>query len=83
MFKNEIKRKLGIKNEILPFCLNMITRNKMIVSGIKSVLSSTQTQMRLRLNGEVLCVLGDDLQIVEIGGGDVYIKGSIKGVEFE
>lgn len=83
MFKNEIRRKLGIKNEMLPFCLNMICRDKMIVSGIKNVLSSSQSQLRLRLNGEVLSVVGEDMQIVEIGGGDIYVKGLIKGVEFE
>lgn len=83
MFKNEIKQKLGIKSEILPFCLNMICRDKMIVSGIKGVLLSSQTELRLRLKGEVLTISGEDMQIVEIGGGDIYVKGLIKGVEFE
>lgn len=83
MFKDEIKQKLNIKGELMPFCMTMICRNKMMVSGIKSVISSSQTHMRLRLNGEILNISGDDMQIVQIGGGDVYIKGEIRSVEFE
>lgn len=83
MFKDEIKQKLNLKNELLPFCITMISRNKMMISGIKSVIASSQTHIRLRLNGEMLTVSGNDLQIVQIGGGDVYIKGEITGVAFE
>ena len=78
-----MKRKLDIKNEILPFALTMLSRNKMTISGVKSVMLSNETGLKFRLVGGVLTVEGSGLQIVEIGGGDVYVKGEIGGLHFE
>lgn len=83
MFKSEMKKKLDIKSEVLPFTLTMLSRSKMMVSGVKNVLSSTGTELKLRLYGSMLSVSGKDLQIVEIGGGDVYVKGFVGGLQFE
>ena len=83
MFKNEIKKKLDIKSEILPFTLTMLSRSKMMISGVKNVLLSSDSALKFRLSSGSLTVTGSDLQIVEIGGGDVYVKGVVGGVQFE
>lgn len=78
-----MKRKLNIKNEILPFTLTMLSRSKMMVSGIKSVMLSGDKELKFRLPSGSVTITGEDLQIVEIGGGDVYVKGNIGGISFE
>ena len=83
MFLDEIRNKLGACGEILPFTLAMLSRDKLVISGIKSVLSVEEGLVRLRLAGAKVAVSGKDLTIAEIGGGDVYIKGRIGGVNFE
>lgn len=83
MFKEEIKRKLDIKNEILPFTLTMLSRSKMMISGVKNVMLSDEKQLKFRLTSGVVVITGEGLKIVEIGGGDVYVKGYIGGVQFE
>ena len=83
VFKDEVKRKLDIKSEIMPFTLTMLSRSKLIISGVKSVMLSNESQLKFRLTSGIATVSGEDLQIVEIGGGDVYIKGYIGGVSFE
>ncbi len=67
----------------MPFTLAMLSRDKLVISGIKSVLSVDEGLVRLRLAGAKVAVSGKDLTIAEIGGGDVYIKGRIGGVNFE
>ena len=83
MFKDEIAKKLNVKKDIMPFTLTMLSRSKMMISGVKNVLSSTDSALRFRLASGSLKVSGEELKIVEIGGGDVYVKGRISGVQFE
>ena len=83
MFKDEIMEKLNIKREVFPFTLTMLSRSKVVISGVKNVLSSSEKALKFRLASGSLTVSGDGLQIVEIGGGDVYIKGLVAGVQFE
>ena len=83
VFKDEVKRKLDIKSEIMPFTLTMLSRSKLIISGVKNVLLSSETQLRFRRTSGIATVSGEGLQIVEIGGGDAYVKGYIGGVLFE
>jgi len=83
VFKDEVKKKLNIKNEIMPFTLSMLSRTKMMISGVKNVMLSSGELLRFRLNSGAVEIVGEGLQIVEIGGGDVYVKGNIGGVHFE
>jgi len=61
----------------------MLSRSKVIISGVKSVLSSSGEALKLRLNAGVVTLYGENLQIVEIGGGDAYVKGLVGGMSFE
>ena len=83
MFKDEVKRKLDIKSEIMPFTLTMLSRSKLFISGVKSVMLSNEAQLKFRLTSGIVTISGEGLQIVEIGGGDAYVKGYIGGVLFE
>ena len=83
VFKDEMIKKLNVKREVLPFTLTMLSRSKMMISGVKNVLSSSEKSLKFRLASGSLTVSGDGLQIVEIGGGDVYVKGLVEGVQFE
>ena len=76
-------KKLNVKREILPFTLTMLSRSKMMISGVKNVLLSSENALKFRLASGSLTVSGETLQIVEIGGGDVYVKGLVTGVQFE
>lgn len=78
-----MQRKLNIKSEILPFTLTMLSRSKMMISGVKSVMLSDEKQLKFRLAGGAVTVSGEGLQIVEIGGGDAYVRGEVGGIQFE
>lgn len=83
MFEDEIKRKLAAGDAVIPFTVCMLSKSRLVVSGVRSVLKVSEEQITLRLTGETLSVDGAELRIVEIGGGDAYITGSIGGLSFE
>ncbi len=82
MFKDELKRKLKVGQELLPFALTMLARDKLAVSGVKNVMLSTGEEVRLKIAGGALSVAGEGLRILEIGGSDIYVKGDIRRLEF-
>ncbi len=83
MFKNEIKAKFRLKDELFPFALNMLGRGKLVVSGVKRVVEANEEFLKIRVGNENLIVEGKGLSIAEIGGGDVYVEGEIQSVAFE
>lgn len=83
MFKDEIFKKLGVEQNLFPFSVCMLSRGKLVVSGVKRILTATEGEITLRLRPDVLSVTGEGLKIVEIGGEDVYVEGSIGGLNFE
>lgn len=83
VFKKELKNKLNIKDEIFPFALTMLSRSKLVVCGVKGVSKVDATELVFRLHSGTLKVSGEELKIKEIGGGEVYVFGNIKGVQFE
>ena len=82
MFKDEIKSKLSA-SEVIPFSVCMLSKNKLVVSGVKSVAYASKDAIRLKLPLDALLIEGKDLHILEIGGADIYIKGEIGGLSFE
>ena len=83
MYRNELLKKFDIKDSLFPFTLTMLSRDKLVISGVKRVLLSDGETLRFQLHGGSLSVSGSALKIVEIGGGDVYVKGEIGGLNFE
>lgn len=83
MFKNEIKAKFMLKDELFPFALNMLGRGKLVVSGVKRVVEANEENIKIRVENEYLDIAGGGLFIAEIGGGDVYVEGKIESIAFE
>lgn len=83
MFKDEIKRKLNVKDEMFPFALNMLGRHKLVVSGVKRVNEATANALKIKVGSDVLTITGKELSIAEIGGGDVYVEGEVESIAFE
>ena len=50
---------------------------------MKGVVYSSDEEVRVRLRGGALTVRGEELVIAEIGGGDVLVRGKVKGVELD
>ena len=83
MFVDEIAKKLKLTGEILPFCVTILGRKGVYVSGVKNVVLTEPNAVKLAVSKGVLEVLGKDLKFVEIGGGDVYIEGEVISAEIK
>ena len=79
--ESEIKSKLGIVDSAMPFVITVLGRGNVVVSGVKTVLLSTPSEIKLRVKSGVISVAGDALEILQIGGGEVYVKGECEKVE--
>lgn len=82
MFSEDIKSKITSLGE-LSFTLCMLSREQIVVSGVKRILLSNEQSIVMRLKSEIISISGNRLQIKQIGSGDVYIHGMLKGVSFE
>lgn len=82
MYSEDIKSKITSLSE-LSFTLCMLSREQIVVSGVKRILFSNEQGIVMRLKNEVVSISGDKLQIKQIGSGDVYVHGMVKGVSFE
>ncbi len=78
MFKDEIKDKLKINNVVLPYVVTL-TSGKTVISGVKKVLVAKDDEIAISVSSCVVRVLGKGLEIVQIGGGEAYIKGETAG----
>lgn len=81
MFIDEMKNKLKLPDGI-DFTVSVIGSGAVAVSGVKSVVVTSSEAVRFRLKHCQLEIKGKMLQLVEIGGGDAYVKGEVSGVEF-
>lgn len=82
MFIDEVVAKLKIEDVACAYSLCFFGSSRVYLQGIKSLLVSSPTEMKMRVKNGVIRVWGEGLELLEIGGGDVYVKGGIKGVEF-
>lgn len=83
MFIDEILDRFGIEDAFAPFTVNIIGNGHVVISGIKSVTFSSASEVCVRFSKGGLKVTGENLLIVQIGGGDAYVKGDVKGVELD
>ncbi len=82
MFIDELKHKLKTDAEC-SFTLTLMGDGFLVASGIKGVLGANGEEVRLRLKKHIASITGSELEIVQIGGGEAYIKGAIRGVNIE
>ena len=59
----------------VPYTVTLFGDGGVALSGIKGVVFSSDTEVRVRL--------GEELIIAQIGGGDIFVRGAVKGVEFD
>ena len=83
MFVDEIAKKLKLTGEVMPFCVTILGHKGAYVSGVKTVVLTEPNTVKLAVKKGVLSVVGAELKIVEIGGGDVYIEGEVESVEIK
>lgn len=82
MFIDDIKEKLKVAGEV-GFAMCMISRSKLVVSGVKRIIICRTELIKLKLDSEILFIEGSKLCVEQIGGGDVYIHGYVNGVKFD
>lgn len=83
MFTDELFAKLKIDDAFAGFTITLAGDCAVAVGGAKAVLFSSDEEVKIRLPRKTACVFGEELRIVEIGGGDVLVRGKIGGVRFE
>ena len=83
MFWDEVIGKLRTDAALASFSVTVLGRAGVAVSGVKGVVYSSDEEVRVRLRGGALTVRGEELVIAEIGGGDVLVRGKVKGVELD
>lgn len=83
MFYDEILEKFRIEDAFAPFTVAMFGNTEVVAGGVKAVLFSSAEEVKVRFSKKCAIFRGKDLRIVEIGGGDVLVRGEISEVEFE
>lgn len=83
MFVDEIGEKLNLKDAKLPFVISVLGNVGVVVSGVKTVVLTTQNEIKVRVKSGEIRVVGESLCVKELGGGDMYFAGDVKGVEIE
>lgn len=83
VFKDEIKKKFDIIDNAFPFTLTMLSRSRLIISGVRGIVKLNDNELCFRLKGGRVTVTGSSLSIKEMGGGDVYVIGNVGGISFE
>lgn len=83
MFVREILGKLDKGDDFAPYVVTLAGGKGAAVSGVKRVLSVSDTEIRMSVPRAVVKVKGEGLSLAEIGGGDAYVTGRVVGVETE
>lgn len=83
MFVDEIAKKLKLDGDFPPFVVTILGSGKAIVNGVKTVILSTQNEVKVKVRNAVVKVSGEGLNLLEMGGGDLYLEGEIASVEIE
>lgn len=83
MFVDEIGEKLALKDSKLPFVISILGESGAVISGVKTVVLTLPNEIKVRVKGGEIKVVGESLSVREMGGGDMYFAGDIKSVEIE
>ncbi len=83
MFFDDVISKLRADSAAAPFVVTVLGDAGAGISGVKRVIFFSRDEVRLAAGKSVLCVRGDELDIAEMGGGDVLVRGKVKGVDID
>lgn len=83
MFLKEALEKLKIDDAFVPYTVTLFGDGGVALSGIKGIVFASDAEVRVRLGRRTLTVRGEELNIAQIGGGDIFVRGAVKGVEFD
>lgn len=83
MFINELSSKLGLQDVVCAYSTVVFDNFAICVEGVKKVISCAENEIRLKVKNKRIIVTGKSLEIKEIGGGEVLVKGEISEVRFE
>lgn len=72
-----------MEDAFAPYTVTLMGGGHVVVSGVKAVVYSSDSEVRVRCGKGTLTVRGENLAIAEIGGGDAYIRGGVKGVDID
>lgn len=82
-FIERVGSKLDISGDIINgIHVDIRGRNNITIQGCKKILVYTTHEVRIKLNGEVICVRGDELYCTAYHSGVVEIDGYIIDVCF-
>ena len=83
MFPDEALSKLKLEEPFLPFVITLLGRAGVSISGVKEILYISFDEIKVGLRKNFLLVKGEGLEVAEIGGGDVLLKGKVSEVTFD
>ncbi len=83
MFVDEVKRKLNLEDVVCSYSVATFGDFGVAIEGVRTVVSVGEYEIKVKVKKAVLSVFGENLKPVEIGGGNLYIKGNINGITFE
>lgn len=83
MFMDEIKEKLKLDDVLCPYSVTVLGNYAVAVDGVKNVVLSASTEVRIRVKGGIISILGNELNVTEIGADGVYVRGKINSLVFE
>lgn len=83
MFFDDVVSKLKADRATAPFVVTLPGSAGAEISGVKRVIFFSSDEVRLAAGKSVLCVRGEGLDIAEMGGGDVLVRGKVKGVDID
>lgn len=83
MFIDEVKRKFDLDDVTCGFSLAIFGDECVLIEGVRSLVFVGSDEIKVKVKKHVLSLVGEGLSTVEIGGGNLYVKGKIYGVLFE
>ena len=83
MFVDEIKEKIVLPDTKTPFVITVLGDSGVVISGVKTVILTALNEVKIRVKNNEIRVAGDALNVIEIGGGDMYLAGEVTSVEIK
>lgn len=83
MFIDEVKRKFDLEDVACKFALSVFGSEYVLIEGVRNLISVDMAMIKANVGKAIVSIFGEELFTVEIGGGNVYVRGKIDGISFE